>query len=422
MKQNPLSEKARRTGPPPISWLMSARLDNPDLISLAVGFVDQDTLPCDDTLACCRTILEDTPRGRAALQYGSTSGLPALRESILDRLTVEAGLAPDRQGLTPDHVVVTTGSQSLLYLITEVLVDPGDVVLIGDPSYFVYMGILGSVGAEVRGVPVDENGMRIDALEDAIGWLRDEGKLGRLKLIYVVSYFQNPSGLSLSPERRRELVRLVRDIRAESPVFVLEDGAYRELRYAGPADPPVKAYDSENDLVAYAGTFCKSFSAGLKTGYGLLPDRLIEPVLNEKGNLNFGSPNFNQCILDEAIRSGLYARHVETVRAGYESKLRLACDALGEHMPEEADWIEPQGGLYIWMTLPSSIDTGPAGELFRRATDHGVLYVPGEFCFYPEPGREKPKNCLRLSFGVESPDTVREGIRRLGRAVAETLT
>ncbi len=422
MKFNPLSEKARRTEPPPISWLMSARLANPDLISLAAGFVDQDSLPTVDAFALCRTILEDIPRGQAALQYGTTIGLPTLRESILDRLTGEAGLAPDRQGLTPGHVVVTTGSQSLLYLVTGVLVDPGDVVIIGDPSYFVYMGILASVGADVRGVPVDENGMRIDALEGVIDQLREEGKLDRLKLIYVVSYFQNPSGLSLSLERRQALVRLAREVRDESPVFVLEDGAYRELNYSGPAISPIKAFDRDNDLVAYAGTFCKSFSAGLKTGYGLLPDLLLEPVLNEKGNLDFGSPNFNQCILDEAIRSGLYDRHVEKVRQSYQSKLGLACDALDEHMPDGVQWVEPQGGLYIWLMLPPAVNTGAKGELFRRATDHGVLYVPGEYCFYPEPDREKPKNCIRLSYGSESPDNVREGIRRLGQAITETLS
>ncbi|MFW6158070.1 MAG: PLP-dependent aminotransferase family protein [Planctomycetota bacterium] len=421
MQHDPLSQKARRTGPPPISWLMKARLDNPDLISLAVGFVDQDTLPTQDALACSRAILEDAPRGRAALQYGSTIGLPALRESILGRLAEEEGLSPDEHRLNPDHVVVTTGSQSLLYLVTEVLVDPGDLVIIGDPSYFVYMGILEGVGADVRGVPVDADGMNIEALGALIDRLRGEGKLERLKLIYVVSYFQNPSGVSLSAERRRALVDLVREIRVESPVFVLEDGAYRELRYAGPRVPPIKNLDRGNNLVAYAGTFCKSFSAGLKTGYGVLPDVLLEPVLNEKGNLNFGSPNFNQCLLDEAIRSGRYARHVETVRRGYEAKLRLALDALAEYMPDGVEWIEPRGGLYIWMTVPPSIDTGPEGALFKRATDLGVLYVPGAFCFYPEPGREKPRNGLRLSFGVESPDTVREGIRRLGRAVADTL-
>ena len=419
MPRNPLSAKAQRTGPPPISWLMSRALEAPDLISLAVGFVDQETLPTRAVLACCRTILRDEPRGRAALQYGTTIGLPAFRESIL-RLLAEDGLTPEDHGVTPDHVVVTTGSQSLLYLVTDVLVDPGDVVIIGDPSYFVYMGILEGVGADVRGVTVDEDGMSIADLRRVIRQLRKQGKLDRLKLLYVVSYFQNPSGATLSAKKRRELFGLVQGLRDEAPVYVLEDGAYRELRYVGRRIPPIKALDTRNEIVAYAGTFCKSFSAGLKTGYGVLPDALLGPVLHQKGNLDFGSPHFNQCVIDEAIRSGKYSRHVRAVRRGYKAKLRVMLDALEEFMPDGVTWVIPKGGLYIWAAMPESVDTGMDGELFQRAVDKGVLYVPGEFCYYPEPGRAKPRNRMRLSFGVDTPDNLREGIRRLAEAVGET--
>jgi 2-aminoadipate transaminase len=421
MAGNPLSQKAQRVGPPPISWLMKARLENPDLISLAVGFVDQDTLPTKAALACCRAVLTDEPRGKAALQYGTTAGLPALRGSILDMLAGEERWDPAAHGVTPDHVVVTTGSQSLLYLVTEVLVDPGDVVILGDPSYFVYMGILEGVGADVRGVAVEEDGLSIADLGRVLDDLRREGKLDRLKLIYVVSYFQNPSGVTLSAKKRRALIDLVRDLRREAPVFLLEDGAYRELRYARPKVPPVKTLDPENKLVIYAGTFCKPFSAGLKTGYGILPAPLLGPVLNEKGNLDFGSANFNQCLIDEAIRSGRYARHVRNVRRGYRAKLAGALAALRDHMPEGVSWREPKGGLYIWMTFPEGVDTGHRADLYERAVNGGVLYVPGEFCFYPEPGREKPRNCLRLSYSVEPPETVRQGIRRLAAAAREML-
>lgn len=416
-----LSRKAQRTQPPLISWLMKATLENPKLISLAVGFVDQDTLPTRAALACCRSILNDEPRGKAALQYGTTIGLPSLRESILQLLAAEEGLTAERNRITPGHVVVATGSQSILYLVTEVLIDEGDVVILSDPSYFVYMGILQGVGADVRGVPIEADGMSITALRRLIDGLRGEGKLNRLKLIYEATYFQNPSGVTMSEKKRKALFDLVREIRADAPVFIIEDAAYRELRYSGKAEPPIKLFDTANDSVVYTGTFCKPFSAGLKTGYGILPDSLLAPVLNEKGNLDFGSSNFTQCLIDEAIRSGRYARHVRLVRRGYKRKLQIILDALKEHMPEQVRWLTPKGGLYIWAAVPESIDTGPSGDFFKRAVQKGILYVPGEFCFYPEPGRTKPRNWMRLSFGVESPDNVREGIRRLAETVKETI-
>ena len=421
MKQTALSKKAQRIGPPPISWMMKIALENPDLISLAAGFVDQETLPTRAVLACCRNILKEEVRGKAALQYGTTIGHPGLRESILNMLAEEEGITAEGNSITADNVVVTTGSQAILYLCTEALVDPGDVVIISDPSYFVYMGILQGVGADVRGVQIEDDGISVDGVRRVVEQLREEGKLDRLKLIYVVSYFQNPSGVTMSEKKRKALFDVVKGLRDEAPVYILEDGAYRELRYYGNKVAPIKLLDTENDEVIYAGTFCKPFSAGLKTGYGILPDRLLDAVLYQKGNLNFGSSNFTQCIIDEAIRTGKYRRHVNVVRRGYKVKLKAMLDALDEFMPDRVRWLTPKGGLYVWAATPTSIDTGAEGEFFKKAVDKGVLYAPGEFCFYPEPGREKPRNWMRLSFGVATPENVREGIRRLAEAVKETL-
>ena len=421
MKHNALSKKAQRTETPAISRMLNIALENPDLISLAAGFVDQETLPTRAVLACCRAVLKEEARGKAALQYGTTIGHPGLRESILALLAEEEGFTTEGNNVTPDNVVVTTGSQAVLYLTTECLVDPGDVVIVSDPSYFVYMGILQGVDADVRGVQIEDDGMSIAGLRRVIEQLRSEGKLNRLKLIYVVSYFQNPSGVTMSEKKRKELFELVKETRAEAPVHILEDGAYREQRYYGKKVPPIKLFDTKNDTVIYAGTFSKSFSAGLKTGYGILPDELLDPVLYQKGNLNFGSSNFTQCIIDEAIRTGKYKRHVNAVRKGYKAKLNVMLEALEEFMPEQVRWLTPKGGLYVWAATPAAIDTGHEGDFFNKAVDKGMLYIPGEFCFCPEPDRDKPKNWMRLSFGVETPENVREGIRRLAEAVKETL-
>jgi 2-aminoadipate transaminase len=419
VKRPALSEKARRTGPPPISWLMAAALEQTDLISLAAGFVDQETLPTEAVLDCCRNILEDIPRGRAALQYGTTIGHPRLREDVIELLAAEGCIERRGGAAGPDNVVITNGAQQLLYLVTAALVDPGDVVIIADPSYFVYMGILEGLGADVRGVATEDDGISIDGVRRAVEKLRGEGRLERLKLIYVMTYFQNPTGLTLSAEKRRELFDIAVQLRDDAPVYILEDGAYRPLCYEGEPGPPMKNFDTANDTVIYAETFCKPFSAGLKTGFGILPDALLAPVLHDKANMDFGSPNFAQCIIDQAIREGRYERHLEVVRRGYRTKLNTMLDALDEDMPEAVRWTRPQGGLYVWVTLPPGIDTGREAPFFRHALDRGVLYVPGEFCFYPEPGREKPRNCMRLSFGVAPPEKIREGVRRLAAAVAD---
>ncbi len=416
------SDRAVRTTDPPISWLMKFALDNPHCISLAAGFVDAATLPVKVVDDITRELMSDPATGRAALQYGTTIGLPALRQQIADRLAAEHGMTEATHAFSADNVVVTTGSQQLLFLISDVLLNPGDIVLLGAPSYFVYMGILQSMGARVRSVPMDGDGMDVEALDAELGRIESDGELSRVKLIYCVDYFQNPMGVSLSAERRERMVQIAQKYSKDHRIFILEDAAYKELRFDdGPGLPPIKTYDPTNEWVLFTSTFCKPFSAGMKTGFGVLPETVLTPVLRQKGNHDFGSSNLNQMILSRAIERGDYDAHVARVRAGYRAKKDVMAAAVREHFPAETTWYDPAGGLYIWAELPASIPTGPGTDYFNAALERGVLYVPSEHSYYPDSGAEICRSGMRLSYGVADAAQVAEGAKRLGQLACEML-
>ncbi len=415
-----LSAKARRSDDSPISTLIRLALETPGLISLAAGLVDESSLPLEDVAAAAADVLGRPDTARAALQYGTTEGHLPLRQKVLAHVCAADGVRPAERNLTPDDVVVTTGSQQLLYLIGEVLLDPGDVVIAEAPSYFVYHGVLAGKGVRVLPVPMDEDGLDTDALQDLLRRLERSGEIARLKMIYTVDYFQNPTGRTLAPARRPLLVELARRFSRGHRILVLEDAAYRELRFDGPDLPSVKSFDEGNEYVATAYTFSKPCAPGLKTGYGLLPRDLVGPVLRLKGGHDFGSNNFAQHVLDRLLETGAYHRHAARLAGVYRAKRDAMLAALDREFGDwpEVRWTRPAGGLYVWLTFPESIDSGPSGPLMQAALKHGVLYVPGEFGHVSEEG-PLPTCEARLSFGVAAPEELAEGVRRLRLAAAE---
>lgn len=415
----PLSAASERTTSPAISVLMQMALADPGLISLAAGFVDQASLPVTAAAGTVADLAAEADEARRALQYGTTIGDEGLRARLLGLVEASEGVPAGRFAHLLPRTVVTTGSQQLLYLVAEALLDPGDIVLVESPTYFVFLGVLESRGARVIGVETDEQGLCLDALDATLAALEAEGQLGRVKLIYTVSEHSNPSGISLAAERRGPLVALARKWSRGHRIFVLEDSAYRGLTYDGAEPPSVWGHDPEGDTVVLARTFSKTFSPGLKTGYGVLPDGLVEPVLRLKGNHDFGSANFNQVVLDRLIEGGGYARQVGALVETYRAKRDVMLDALGETFGgvEGVHWTRPAGGLYVWLTLPEGLDTGLAGPFFRRCVAEGVLYVPGSYAFAREPGTV-PRHCARLCYGVPGEGALVEGVRRLGRALA----
>ncbi len=413
------SRKSRRTGPGPIDALMAAAVGNPNLISFAAGLVDYDTLPVDSTRALLDAALADDAGARRALQYGTNAGDARLRELAVERLADLEGQADLPFGA--DDLVVTTGSQQALYLVSDVLLDPGDIVITAAPCYFVYRGLLESLGADVRTVPVsDAHGFDVDALDRLLGELDASGDLGRVKLVYVQSYFQNPTGLTVSASARPKLVEVVRrhGDAVGRRILLLEDAAYRELGDAAKSLPSLKSYDPDNAVVASCYTFSKPFAPGLKTGYAVLPASLREAVLRQKSNHDFGSPNLCQRLLREALASGAYEQHVACVRAGYAHRRRLMLDALDRHLSDlPVRWTRPAGGLYVYLTLPDDVDSGSASPMFEAAAAQDVLYVPGAYCHANGGGR----NEVRLCHATVPLDRIDTGIARFATAVRAGL-
>lgn len=411
-----LSERAGHTDEQPITYFLKQAMENPHLISLAAGFVDQASLPAAETKAALDEILSDPVMGRAAMQYGTTQGYALLREKILNHIRELDHFSPSDRPISIENVVIGNGSQQLLYLIGEALLDRGDIVIAEGPSYFVYHGALQSFGVRTLQVPMDDDGMDTAALEDLLIQLERAGELPRVKMIYTIDYFQNPSGRTLSLKRREHLVELARRFSKTHTILILEDAAYRELRYDGDDLPSMLKFDPEHKHVMLTMTFSKPLAPGFKTGYGILPKEILGPVLRFKGNHDFGSSNLSQMTINRMWDNGSYHRHVEVLKNVYRAKRDAMLDALKAEFPAVtgAHWTVPHGGIYIWLTMPDGLDTSPGSPLMKAALAEGVLYIPGSFCYVKGSGQET--NEMRLSFGVANESQIREGIARLARA------
>jgi len=417
MKDSGLSQMARRTPDAPISWLMDLTLARPRMISLAAGFTDNESLPVEETRELMDAILRSPRAGRRALQYGTTAGEPRLRQLTAAHLKRCDG-SKDRDTYTEGRVLITSGSQQLLYMVTEALCDPGDIVLVEDPTYFVYLGITQSHGLRCRGVRLDEDGIDIGQLDRVLAQLKRAGELRRVKLLYLVSYFQNPTGRTTSLARKAAALELLAKYEraAGHPIYLVEDAAYRELRFAG-GDIPSALVTKFPERVVYAGTYSKPFATGARVGFGVLPPRLFAAVTRIKGNHDFGTSNLLQQLLLHALANGAYDRHLPALRKRYAAKAARLAKALRDHFPGNAEWAEPRGGLYIWARLPASIQTGPKSELFNAALKVDVLYVPGVLCYCDDDSRRKPDREMRLSFGGAKERDFATGIERLAGAI-----
>jgi len=406
------SQKALRTKDPPISWLMKLALARPHLISLAAGFTDSPSLPAAEVREILRELWEQPRDVLAALQYGSTAGDEPLREWTRKRIETRDGL---KTALSNDQVIIGNGSQQLLSLVTEILCDPGDIILLEDPTYFVYLGIVQSCGIEA--VPFTG----AQELRDRLAQIKAGGKAGRVKLAYFVSYYRNPTGTSLDANQKREMSAILREFEQDHPIYILEDAAYRDLRFSGEDTPSFVAADPRLERTIYTATYTKPFATGLKVGFAVLPEPLVAPVLRFKGNEDFGTSHFDQRILQRAALGGAYEKHLAAIADVYRRKAAVMDESLKAHFPEEARWTPPAGGLYHWVSLPAGTDCGAESAIFKKSLEAEVFYVPGEFCYGDTPLRPKPRHQMRLSFGSAGLDQIREGIQRLGKVLKNSL-
>ena len=422
----PASSATRASGQA-IGFLMQQGIENADCLSLAAGFVDPHTLPVELVKESTARLFSDKT-GQSVLQYGTTFGSDDLRAVFKDYLCELEGQSDQSTHLPVDQIVLTTGSQQLLALVSQAIFNEGDICLVAAPTYFVYLGVLDGVGAETIPIHTDHDGMCPDALDAELQRLADVGQLHKVKMVYVVSYHDNPAGVSVSAERRPRLVDVVKKWSDAQQIFLLEDAAYRELHYEGPHQPSLWSYDdsyqsSDDQMVILSQTFSKSFSPGVRVGVGVLPRQLLKSVADLKGNEDFGSSHLAQNVMADVLRSGKYRRHVEQLQDSYRIKRDVMLAAAEEFFGDidGVSWLQPAGGLYVWMSLPESVHTGFDSRLFEQATTiNKVTYVPGELC-YPSSWNKRPRNQMRLSFGILDPDSLKEGMKRLANAIKEVL-
>src|SRR5471032_138098 len=434
MKPNVLSKLGQRTAVPPISWLMHAALSRPKLISLAAGFTDNSTLPVQISRKLLNDILRSPKTGQPGLQYGITAGENNLRQLTAEHLQKLDGANSASKGHSPERVMITGGSQQLLYMTLEALCDEGDIILVEDPTYFVFLSILQSRGIKARGVKLERDGIDLVHLERVLTRLKKSGELRRVKALYLVTYFQNPTGATTSLAKKRAALKLLKKFEraAGHPIYLLEDAAYRKLSFPSRAELPVSPAEQQlrpttpptaltlpgaAERVIYTGTYSKPYAPGARVGFGILPEPLFTTVQRIKGNHDFGTANLLQQLVARALESGLYDRHVVKVQKNYARKARVMKLALAEHFPANVEIWESGGGLYFWARLPRGISAGVKSKVFQAALKADVLYVPGELCYADDPSRAKPDNEMRLSFGSANEENIRKGIARLGNVL-----
>jgi 2-aminoadipate transaminase len=372
----------------------------PEVISLAGGLPDTSTFPAEDFAALMARVAVDS--SAAALQYGPTEGLDALKECIVQVMEAEG------MELEPADILVTTGGQQVIDLVCKTLLDPGDVVIAEAPTYPGAVPVFGSYEADVVQIELDDQGMRVDLMEEALDRLDAEGRVP--KFIYTVPSFQNPGGVTLSLERRRRLVNVAK----RRELLVLEDNPYGLLRYEGDPQPTLYSLDG-GEYVIYLGTFSKILSPGLRLGWSAAPRPVLEKMNLGKGSVDLCPSSLSQYFVVTYFADRDWRRYLGTLTELYHGRRDTMLDALAEYFPREATWTRPEGGLFIWATLPDYIDT--TDLLARALREENVAFVPGRAAYLDGRGGSS----MRLNFSGVGDDDIREGVRRIGKVIAEQV-
>lgn len=372
--------------------------EKPDVISFAGGMPAPEVFPIDQFKKACIKVLDEN--STACLQYGSTDGYLPLREMIA-RHTARYGI-----NITADNILITSGSQQALDLLGKIFLNPGDRVLVESPTYVGAIQAWRSYEAEFIPVPFDEDGLRTDDLEANL-------RAGP-KFIYALPNFQNPTGVTLTYERRLKLIELA----DRYGVPIIEDDPYGQLRYEGENLPALEVLDSQTRLqstcysgnVIYLSTFSKTLAPGIRLAWVVAPPEIINKLILAKQGADLHTSTFNQIVAYEVAKGGFLYEHVKFIRKVYKERLDVMVDSLTEHMPSGVKWTRPQGGLFLWVTAPQCID---CQDLFEEAVKQKVAFVPGT-TFYAEGGGN---NSMRLNFSNATPDKINEGIARLSRVM-----
>lgn len=367
--------------------------ERPDVISLAGGLPAPELFPVGAIAAACADVLAEAPG--AALQYGITEGYTPLREWIAASLR-EKGVPADVERLR-----ITNGSQQGIDLVARLLLNPGDTVLVENPTYLAALQVFAAAEAKVVGVPGDDEGVDIARLEAAI-------LAHKPALIYLVTEFQNPRGTSLSPARRRALA----EVATRHQVPILEDDPYGALRFAGKPDKPMAAYAP--DLTFHLGTFSKTLAPGLRIGWLFGPAEAMRPLTIAKQACDLHTATLAQRVAAKLLETFDYHGHLETIRAVYGERCQAMLRALETHMPEGTRWSRPEGGLFLWLELPKGLRDD---EVFHAAIERQVAVVPGSGFF----ADGADHGFLRLNYSNQSIANIQEGVSRLGETIRTLL-
>lgn len=396
------AQRTQRMGSSAIRELLKLT-ESPDIISFAGGLPAPDVFPTEEFKEACNRVLTDF--GAQALQYSTTEGYLPLRE-LITRHTDRYGIS-----VTPENVLITSGSQQALDLLGKILINPGDHILVESPTYLGALQAWSAYGAEYVTVPMDEHGMRTDALEEALR--------SAPKFIYVLPNFQNPTGVTLSLERRHKLIELA----DRYGVPIVEDDPYGQLRYEGEHIPTVVGLDSQyrdSSGACYAGnviylsTFSKILAPGIRLAWVVAPPVVIRKLVQAKQGADLHTSSFNQMVAYEVSHGGFIDQHVKLIREVYGNRRDAMLAAMDGYFPPGVEWTHPEGGLFLWGVLPENLS---AAEVLKVAVEQKVAFVPGA-PFFPSGGGH---NTMRLNFSNATPEKILEGISRLGRVLRDKI-
>ena len=377
--------------------------EQPDIISFAGGLPAPEVFPIKEFQAACNYVLEN--QGPQALQYSITEGYRPLREMLAGRTARLASVS-----VTPENILITSGSQQALDFIGRIFINPGDHIVVENPTYLGALQAWNAYGAQYISVPSDENGMVTAELEKAL-------RIGP-KFIYVLPNFQNPSGTTLSLERRHQLVELA----DRYGVPIVEDDPYGQLRFEGENLPSVVSLDSKyrgdegcyTGNVIYLSTFSKLLAPGIRLAWVIAPEQVIQKLVQTKQAADLNTSAFNQMTAYEVGKDGFLDEHVKHIRAVYKERRDVMLEMMEEMFPREVHWTHPQGGMFLWGILPEEQDTA---KVLKLAIQRKVAFVPGD-SFHPNGGGN---NTMRLNFSYSSPESIREGITRKGTLLKEVV-
>jgi 2-aminoadipate transaminase len=393
-----LSEKVRSSKRSVIRELLKL-INKPNIISFAGGLPSPEGFPTKEVQDICNELIPKV--GKKMLQYGATEGDPGLQEELVKRA--------NKQGMnvTKDNLLITSSSQQGLDLLGKVFIDKGDPVIVEKPTYLGGLSAFKNFGADFHGIPLDNEGMNTDELKKTIENIEKTGK--KIKFIYIVPDFQNPSGVTMSLQRRKETIKIAK----EHDLLIVEDSPYRELRYVGEHIPTLYSLDDSNRVILL-GTFSKTFAPGFRLGWVFANEQIIDKFVISKQATDLCTSPFTQKIAAEFLKRGLLEKQIDKVKKEYKEKRKIMLESLEKYMPEGVTWTDVEGGLFLFVTAPEHVDLEAN---FQKAVDKNVAYVIGNAFTHDN----TLKNSMRINYSYENIEKIKEGVKILGEFIKSLI-